>query len=594
MEKIKNNQAGQLDIKDKEKIIAFSHLAPIFFDKGKLNSKLDTDITIEESRKKFLKKLNSVSLNYAGETYDFLFDASINFWLSFFVFDLVNNDPDVRDWNVWEQLAVVGFGLGFAVVKLGMRAVNFFKNKINPEKVQQIDPDYVDTSLQHRQLERLYLAKLADFYLTGNNLEKISAAPDDQKNLDAEINQILQDKAIKLSVNKKRSWRSKLASAFFSRANSVEEHIEILEAYKGDKQKLEKATTIASQVIGNGTRATFLQWFAGVAAFVSLVVAGFKDAAQKVGSVFNDGIFSTAFSLAVFALGTLLGVKFYKKEKSAQDKAREELKTQYEKHKDDIETLRRLEVQNNKLADILRKAHIEPKETLAPHDDRGFRRLTRDKSSGTKLFTAFKKTMNRLSVAIGKAGSGMLIYRTLPMVIIPLLAKIAAVMKVAALASIVSAFTTVAWPVAIGGLVFSLIWAAMYTYKYINESKINASKRFLNDIQNRIICAERNQDILLKQLNYSKAPPTLTLVDNSEEIKAQPDKVNTKAQSIRRRKPSDPKDIPRPKQSATVSYSSSGLFSKKPAHNSSYACGFEDSHDASQRFLSARRSISGI
>jgi hypothetical protein len=454
--------------------------------KSLLLKMLDDDKTLAESREIFFKRFSALTPGeIAKMSFETAVDVSFQYWLAFFVFDMFYSNADSTAWNLKAQFITLGVAVGLGVIKLLVKFGDYIKRIFADNKTEKIlasgkkvDIQYADKSLQKQQLLKFYSKKLRE-----SNAKKLSQGNHVITKTEEEISEILQ------SPIKGKSFWKRVKNKFFSIVKSVGEYEEIIiDATAPKKSALQRINSIfvpASFGIG----AAFIEWFVSAAASAFSLINAAKS---RVADFFN-GLYGGIVGILSFVVGTGAGVLYYNKSvKPAFEKDKEAMKDLYEKNREKISALKKIEVENKKLRHYLKERGIKPVPTLKPYDDRAYRRMTVRKTKG---FTLFKKTVNRVSTFVGRMGTGILLFRFLPLAILACLGV-----------SLAAAASAVFWPITVAALVFGIAFGALFVYKYVQERRLESAKRFLNRIDITLKVAKNHNNELLQQLGCESAP----------------------------------------------------------------------------------------
>ncbi len=460
-----------------ERLLAFNKISPAFYDKEK---QIFNDNTFEENRRNALERLNNPSILSNG--YALANNYSFAFWLAFFPVDMTYDQADTSLWPQHSQTGVLLAALGWIVVNSAFSLGAYIKSKFQqPDLNNPIQANkYTDKTLKHQLLEELHIQKIYEQRLKSiepitllenekQTVKKLltTASYEELKKFDCLENKEIRDEAFLHQVASTQKRIDKKNTVFKTAAQ-----FDLLEEEAntdfGKKNSFKRFFNTANSVLGKGIGFSFIGWALGVI----LIAAG----TLTVGAI----LLSNPVGLAIFGAGMIIGgilaYRGIKQQKAAEASLKEQLKENAGK----IDTLKMLEMQNRKLQGLVISKGKEPVKIYGSHDDRAARKLTTHKN---KRWTQFKKGLNRTAVAIGRAGTGILIVR---LVVIPIL-----MMSLGALAG----------PVGLGiALGAAVIWTGFNLYQYHQQSKLAVAQRTLNDIDNRIELERDNQKLLLKQL----------------------------------------------------------------------------------------------
>ncbi len=483
----------------------------------KMIPEADRKKPISQVRREFLgklKELNQTKVSDVGKVaFDFAGDLSFQFWLVFFVSDMLYDNADTNQWSMTSQISTLAIALGISLVKFGAKIGSYIRNrKAAKEKEKQFEiksqASVEDKSLQHKQYTALTI-RMNDKH----NKDKLEhqKLPDDIQITEAFIN--------KVELPEKSSFK-KFRDRFFSIVKSTAEVKEIIKGETDiNKSSYVEKTTKLRTAANIGIIASFLEWVGGAAIST---FSGIKKVAA-----FFDGMQGGILGVAAFALGTVLGFTYYNRRvKPDMEEAKKELKKLYDANAWKFDLMEELETENRKLRKLVKglrpnpenqyNSKIEMLPIMKGADDRAFRRLVPSKK--TNSFTYAKKGVNRLSVATGRMGTGILLFRLLPL----------SILAVAGI-SLTATVSAIFWPVTIAALVAGAIWAGIFLYKYIEERRIESAKNFINDIDNRIEAEQVANDTYRAQLGLDRKLDRYNQeITKQNEVKMRPNQRITK------------------------------------------------------------------
>lgn len=424
-----------------------------------------------------IKSLNKTKASDAGKVaFDFSNDIAFNFWLVYFVSDMVYSNADTNGWSIRAQVVTLALALGISLVKGTAKLWAYIRRKksgAEKENALKTDADVkvVNASLQHKQQTSFFIRMLQKY-----NTDRLTPS---QK--------LFTEDDISAVVLPGKSLGKRFRHYFFSIVKSAQEHEDIIRDETIDKKTSYVQKTTALKTAGNmGIIAAFMEWVGGIA--LSTI-----SGAKKVINFF-DGTGGGILGVVAGIVGGLLGFLYYHKSikpKLEQEKA--ELKKLF--HKEEIKhkfkTLKILETENRTLRKLIKQNNLEKLPVMKGHDDRAFRRLV--PSQKTTAFTYGKKIVNRFGVVVGRMGTGVLLFRLIPLTILGIVGI-----------SLTATVAAVLWPVTIAALVVGAVWASIFLYQYIQERRIASAKNFIHDIDNRLEAEQSANDTYRSQLNLAK------------------------------------------------------------------------------------------
>ncbi len=561
-------------------ILALIKLLPLIINK---DNTLNKEITLEQLRDTYLHQINSWSFSsIMGGAYDLTMDYSFNFWLTFFVADLLECNADTSKWKYLTQTIVLVSAAVISGIQLSWQALHAWYTGEQQKEATYITsdqkihsaitrPSYKNKDLKHQLLEEFFIEQLIEkrkkeVLVDKNRLPKIPERENLKSfsNLDPptqlaklrlgiqheiqhdnaykrkrQIEAILHEeenytevvnkynKERKIPVNNYQSNKPLLPprkmgmQVYRPVKTKISEQFDLLRdevAFAKEYNDPSRTTWQTVQLFGKryfSISQSVFKYCIGIG-FIGWVVGAAMVAA---GSTVGPIILGNPVSVACAVGGALVGLVTSYAKVGQDEKAEIELQQKFEKSEKKVEKLEKLESKNYQLKQLLKENQIKPLTTLKAHDDRVFRRLTAEKPG---LFTKFKQGVNRFAVAVGRGGSGILIIRL-------------AVLPALAMGAIFGG------PVGLGlAVTLGLIWGAANIYHFHQASKIEAAKRTLDDIDNRIEIATANQEIYLNQLGYSNS---LTNEEDDDDIiidVAQPQGLINPIRDIDARNASEP------------------------------------------------------
>src|SRR3990167_3161499 len=449
------------DFSDKQKntFLLLTKIYGFFFN---TKQELNQTINLETSLKNFIDALNGLSpAEIAGKGYDFINANNFNFWIAYFIEDMLTNQADANAWTPPGLLIVLSIMAGMSAIQAGLELGHYLANR--PNKNNFVLPDHISNkTLKHQLLEEFFLEQLFEVRTEQAKKSHNQISEDQAKEAESKIQSIL------TNPRSRQLPPTKLEQQF----NLLRDEAGI--DSKTGKRLRNTATYVAAHLINFA----FLGWVGGV-------IAGFAGA--TIAAAF---ILSNPISLALCAVGAVVGLGFayssYKKDKEKEESLRNQLKGK----KQDIDALVKIESVNEQLRNLLIKTTvkepIKPLTTIHPHDDRAVRRLT---STMAGMWTAVKKGFNRAFGIARFGGTGILLVR---------LAVIPALMMTAG---------TLAGPLGLAAAaILAVIWTSMNIHMYNRQSKLTAAQNTLNDLDHRTQAAAHNQDNYLTQLCYKDNP----------------------------------------------------------------------------------------
>ncbi|HEV2523706.1 MAG TPA: hypothetical protein VGU44_01055, partial [Gammaproteobacteria bacterium] len=464
---LKNPDLKYTDIENNEKLDTNT--------KSYLREMLVGDQTMGESREAFYAKLKEIKASDVGKTtFDFTADVSFQFWLVFFISDMMYSNADTTTWNLRTQLITLGVALSITLVKFGAKIVNFFKRKSAEQEIKKNletrdgkAVDYANESLQHKQRVSFFIRLLRK-----RNLEK---AARNQLSED----DVITERYVEAVQLAEKPLSKKFRNRFFSIVKSVEEYEEIIRGETGDKASFVQKTTALKTAADMSIIGSFMEWV-GSAAISAL-------SHSKSVAAFFDSTTGGILGVVSFCIGTLIGATYYNKSvKPGLEKAKAALKIKFAENETKINLLKKFELENKKLRQIIKEKGLEKIPVLKGYSDRAFRRITTEKNN---TFTYIKKAINRTGVVVGRIGTGILLFRLLPLAILSVVGI-----------SLAATISAILWPIAIAALVVGVIWAGIFLYKYVQDRRIASAKNFLDDIDNRLEAEQDANDVYRTQL----------------------------------------------------------------------------------------------
>lgn len=478
-----------------EKISSFRRILPLFYDVDKKTYNLE--ITIAESQERFLKKLNKISpSDVLKGSYDFVGDVSFNFWLSFFVFDLFQNKADTSEWKLSDQFISLGIPLGIAATKIALKFFHFFKKRsANLQEKQRLIDMQISSCIselgcanasefEHQILKYIFIRQKVKSYSSVPLSVKM-----DNGILD-EVEKILSSADIEISSNSNKSVSARI--------KTIENYI-----YSDNNNRFTRFSACVSEIASRAIQFSFIQWLCGVVIY-AICKAAKAHTALKVAVIFGGNL----VSLGAFLVGmTIGGIIYGCKVKKQIEEKKQRLKEKYESCKPKLDQLQKLELQNEKLVKLITK--IDPTYTLPtllkPHHDDTFTQLkVLNEDSWAETI---KKIPSYLKVIIAKMGSGIFIYRS----------SIALGISVLSSMSLLA----VSWPLACVAIGLGAVWAGIFLYRFIQERKLDAAERLLNDVDNRLYVADKNQGKILSELRHLKCQENIDSAKNSNNASTQ-------------------------------------------------------------------------
>jgi len=518
--------------------------------------------------------------------YDVAQDISFNYWLTFFIFNMMYDNADSTSWNLKAQVITIAVGFAITVVNYGRQLIDWFKRK---QKDKQSEEDlkqdktitYASKALKHNQLITFFAKKLKE-HNAKKLKEKVTVQLEDgttkerykyKMERDEVITALefegdptpeeILNKIIELNKSHQDSWFKRFINKFFSRVKSIKEHEDLIIGEAGGIEETEKAPQnprpkivwsfsffrkkkakeeedqpllsyreenedddfslglvpihrpsippspppqkstddrpkftdkksfvrrmkVVDWMSAISIGISFIYWVGSVT--VGAIAEGAGVAAQAV-TDFLNGLAGGIMGILSLVFGTILGIAYYnKKIKPQLEKAKEKLQGDYLENYHAIQILKELEEENTAIRKFLKSQNVPLLATLKGYADRAWRRIT---TLQTKAWTNIKKFINRTTTFVGKVGTGVLLFRFLPLAILTL----AGISLVAA--------APVLWPILAVGLAIGIAWGIMYTYKYIQERRIKSSQNFLGRIDITSKVMRRHNKELREQIGLA-------------------------------------------------------------------------------------------
>jgi hypothetical protein len=503
--------------------------------------------TLFHGRKAATTRVKDFKLSNAPiATYEAANDISFQYWLGFFVFDMMYTQDDSTQWTLTAQFVAIGAAVAIFAIKTAAKVRDWFKRKKKDEQVQEDlkkSPElvYASKSLKGKQLTSYFTTQLknaneirlenpeyhidkdVEFNLEGDILNRIqNSFYSINKTVDEYIG-IIEEETKPAEKIKLPRWMGVGIFKIRIKLNLIKpgEEYEIFSeeevkettpktSYSARARRVLEAWNISS---GMGIGFSFIEWVLTVS-IAAIDIA--KTGTQTVANFLN-GVGGGVIGILSFVLGTVLGIVYYKtKIKPVLDKERDALRQKYLRpdNAEKIARLKELEQENTAMRKSLKEHGVTLLPTMKIYDDRAYRRKTTVKPKTPRItlfgikfkfkiftYTGIKKMINRFSTFIGKAGTGILLFRFLPLAILSL-----------AGISLAAAAASVFWPITAVAIAVGIAWGIMYTYKYIQERRLESAKRFLDRIDETLETAEQHNIELRSQFE-----PHATEVSNQAE-----------------------------------------------------------------------------
>jgi len=441
----------------------------------------DRDKPISELRKDFFEKAKKITAGDAGKVaFDFADSAAFQFWLVFFISDMLYGNPDTNTWNWRTQIITLGLAVGISIVQFGAKLLDLVRRRKKEREqdkklsTEKTNAAVVNESLQHKQHTSFFIRMLQQ-----HNKDKAS-----RSSLPADI--VIAETFIDKVELIEKSLAKRFRNRFFSITKSTTEIEEIITGETKDKASFVQAGTALRTTANVAIIGSFLEWVSGVA----------LSTLSRVKSIINffNGTGGGILGVVALGIGGIFGVVYYNKSiKPGLETQKKQLKEQYNQNKFKFDFLQDLETENRKLKKLAKANGLEKLPVMKGSDDRAFRRLV--PSQKTSLGTYAKKLVNRGGVIVGRIGTGILLFRLSALAILGL-----------AGISLAATVTAVLWPVTVAALVIGAVWAGIFLYQYIQERRIASAKNFMNDIDNRIEAEQVANDTYRKQLGLEINP----------------------------------------------------------------------------------------